>query len=94
MRGTDSTDLTAQAGHASLQRPCSEHPCHPRFLLVQVKMLQPGSPGEGQPVTVQLVVHSSSLDDSMAVHVILAVRPEGSPKQAGKPDGTRPSGAT
>eukprot|EP00891_Asterochloris_glomerata_P000896 jgi/Astpho2/896/fgenesh1_pg.00016_%23_98_t len=61
---------------------------------MKVKMLQPGSPGEGQPVTVQLVVHSSSLDDSMAVHVILAVRPEGSPKQAGKPDGTRPSGVT
>ena len=62
-------------------------------MLVQVKMLQPGSPGEGQPVTVQLVVHSSSLDGSKAVHVTLAVRPEGSPKQAGKPDGVRPPGA-
>ena len=89
----DKTEWAAWAAHPSLQRHCNQQLCHPCFLLVQVKMLQPGSPREGQPVTVQLVVRSNPLDGSMAVHVTLAVRPEGSPRQAGKPDGTRPPGA-
>ena len=85
--------MTQTRQHRQLMPACTGHATSTVVThCVQVNMLQPGSSGEGQPVTVSLIVRSSSLDGSTAVRVTLAARPEGSPKQAGKPDSTKPPG--